>query len=141
MSTEEKKAIIRQFVHAFNCRDMEAVYAVFAPTCTFPTLLGFPPTLQGCRQLVLFYIESFPDVQYTIEELIAEGDTVVARVTEHGTHMGTWRGIPATKKRFQFQAICLYRLSNGKIVEWSYYSDQWSLLQQLGLTRSFNEKQ
>ncbi len=134
MSTEENKAILRRWVDAFNERNMEAFYAAFAPTCAFPTLAqyGLPPTLKGYRQIIAVYMGGFPDAHVTIEEQIAEGDTVMNRNTEGGTHAGTWRGIPATHKPVAFNSLVIFRLTDGNIVEWRYYPDLLSLLQQLG---------
>jgi steroid delta-isomerase-like uncharacterized protein len=134
MSSEENKALIRRWVDTFNERNMEAFYAAFAPTCAFPTLTqyGLPPTLEGYQQILAGFMSGFPDVHVTIEEQLAEGDTVMNRNTERGTHAGTWRGIPATNKSIALNEIVIFRLRDGKIVEWRYYPDLLSLLQQLG---------
>jgi len=134
MSPEENKAVLRQWVDTFHERNMEAFYTVFAPTCVFPTLIqyGLPPTLEGYRQILASYMGGFPDAHVTVEEQIAEGDVVMNRNTETGTHTGTWRGIPATNKPVAFNSIVIFRLQDGKIVEWRYYPDLLSLLQQVG---------
>jgi predicted ester cyclase len=90
MSAEENKAILRRWADTFNERNMEAFYAVFAPTCVFPTLTqyGLPPTLEGYQQILAGFISGFPDIHVTIEEQIAEGDSVMNRNTERGTHAG-----------------------------------------------------
>jgi predicted ester cyclase len=76
---------------------------------------------------------AFPDIQFTIEELLADGDTVVARTTAHGIQTGEFQGIPATGAAVTSSGIAIYRLTGGKIVEqWLEY-DQLGLLQQLGV--------
>jgi steroid delta-isomerase-like uncharacterized protein len=74
----------------------------------------------------------FPDIQWTLEEMVAEGDKVAARFTMRGTHRGTFFGVPPTGKAIQVQAMNLYRLSGGKFVEERGQPDLLSLLQQIG---------
>jgi C-1 hydroxylase len=134
MSPEANKALLRQWVESFNERNMEAFYTAIAPNCVFPTLAqyGLPPTLEGYQQILSHYMAGFPDAHVTIEEQIAEGDTAMNRNTEAGTHTGTWRGISATNKPVAFTSLVIFRLRDGKIVEWRYYPDLLSLLQQVG---------
>jgi predicted ester cyclase len=76
---------------------------------------------------------ALPDMQFTIEELLADGDTVVARFTTHGTQTSTFQGIPATGAAAAASGIAIYRLAGGKIVaQWLEY-DRLGTLQQLGL--------
>jgi steroid delta-isomerase-like uncharacterized protein len=75
---------------------------------------------------------SFPDLTITIEDLIAEGDKVVTRLTARGTHQGTFRGIAPTGRVVSWTGIRIFRIAEGKIVEhWANWDDL-SLLQQLG---------
>lgn len=74
---------------------------------------------------------AFPDLRIDIDDLIAEGDKVVARMTFHGTHRGPFRGIPATGRQVSFTAIRVYRLADGKIVESWANQDALGLLGQL----------
>jgi predicted ester cyclase len=59
----------------------------------------------------------FPDIRWTLEEMVAEGDTVAARFTMRGAHRGTFFGVPPTGKSIAVQAMNFYRLSGGKFVE------------------------
>ena len=74
----------------------------------------------------------FPDIQWTLEEMIAEDDRVAARFTMRGTHRGTFFGVPPTGKTIAVQAMNFYRLSNGQFVEERGQPDLLGLLQQLG---------
>ena len=80
-------------------------------------------------------LAGFPDYQTMIDELIAEGDQVVARITMHGTHTGSFMGIPATGRYVEFTGIYIARLANGKIVEHWGEEDGVSLLAQLGVLK------
>jgi len=74
-----------------------------------------------------------PDLHITIDELLAEGDTVTKRWTYHATHTGDLSGMPPTGKRITMSGLELFRLANGKIEEcWLGY-DNLSMMQQLGV--------
>jgi steroid delta-isomerase-like uncharacterized protein len=97
------------------------------------TLPGLPAGPEGSKQLVTVYRNAFPDVHFTIDEQIAEGDKVVTRWTAHGTHQGELVGIPATGKSSTVTGIALDRIVNGKIAEsWGIF-DQFGMMQQLGV--------
>ena len=74
----------------------------------------------------------FPDIQWRLEETIAEGDMVAARLTMSGTHHGTFFRVPPTGKTIKVQAMNSYRLSGGKFVDERGQPDLLSLLQQIG---------
>jgi steroid delta-isomerase-like uncharacterized protein len=74
----------------------------------------------------------FPDIQWTLEETIAEGDKVAARFTMRGTHRGTFLGVPPTGKPIVVQAMNIYRLSGGQFIEERGQPDMLALLQQIG---------
>ena len=78
-------------------------------------------------------LEAFPDTQYIINQLVAEGDIVAVRVTRTGTHKAEYHGIPPTGKRIILVLAFFYRLSGGNIVEALPYSDLLVLYQQLGV--------
>jgi predicted ester cyclase len=90
--------------------------------------LPFPAALLGL-------LNPCPDFHATIEDLIgAENDTVVTRLTYRGTDTGGFvRGHAATGKAFEFGAIYIWRLANGKLAELWQEADRVRLMQQLGL--------
>jgi steroid delta-isomerase-like uncharacterized protein len=91
------------------------------------------PGLEGTKQLVTMYRNAFPDLRFTIDEQLAEGDKVVTRWTAHGTHQGELAGIPATGKSSTVTGIVVDRIANGKIAEtWGIF-DQFGMMQQLGV--------
>src|SRR5437870_357284 len=123
MSTEANKTIIRQsFEEGVNQHNVDRVVATAAADLLvhFP---GLPEPVrggEGLRQLMASYFAAFPDLQTTIEDLIAEGDQVVTRHTWRGTQQGEFQGIPPTGKAVTFTSIDLARLRDGQLVE------QWS---------------
>jgi predicted ester cyclase len=72
------------------------------------------------------------DIQWTLEETIAEGDKVTARFTMRGTHQGTFFGVPPTAKKIAVSAMKFYQLSGGQFVEERGQPDLLGLLQQIG---------
>ena len=75
---------------------------------------------------------AFPDIQTTIEDLIAEGDKVVKRYTIRGTHRGEFQGIPPTGKEVAFSSIEIDRMVDGKVSEHWFEMDLLGLMGQLG---------
>jgi steroid delta-isomerase-like uncharacterized protein len=74
----------------------------------------------------------FPDIQWTLEEIIAEDDKIAARFTMRGTHHGPFLGVEPTGKSITVRAVNFYRLADGKFVEERGQPDLLSLLQQIG---------
>jgi steroid delta-isomerase-like uncharacterized protein len=137
MSTEENKAVSRRFlVEIFGEGKMAVADQIIAPDHVNSgpgTLPGLPPGPEGSKQLVMVYRNAFPDVHFTIDEQIAEGDKVATRWTAHGTHKGELAGIPATGKSSTVTGMGVDRIVNGKIVEsWGIF-DQFGMMQQLGV--------
>ena len=133
MSTEDNKANVRRGFDALNERDWAAFEALCAPDIVLHnasmTIQGYP----AYKQFITMYFTAFPDLHITIEDMIAEGDTVVVRTTFHGTHKGDLMGIPPTGKQATTTGMSIFRVANGKAVEqWSNYDDL-GLLQQLGV--------
>jgi steroid delta-isomerase-like uncharacterized protein len=94
---------------------------------------GIPPDREGLKQLVTVYRTAFPDTQFTVEDLIVEGDKAVVRWTARGTHQQELMGIPPTGKQATVTGIDIYRIKNGMTAEhWGNF-DQLGLLQQLGV--------
>jgi steroid delta-isomerase-like uncharacterized protein len=97
------------------------------------TLPGLPAGSEGTKQLVTVYRNAFPDLHFTIDEQIAEGDKVATRWTVQGTHKGELAGIPATGKSSTVTGVTVDRIANGKIAEtWGIF-DQFGMMQQLGV--------
>ncbi len=86
----------------------------------------------GVRELLKTYFAAFPDLQITIEDLIASGDQVMVRWTGRGTHQGELQRVAPTRKSVEFAGINLARIEDGKIAEaWGNF-DQLGMMQQIG---------
>lgn len=89
-------------------------------------------TIEHVRQ----FLTAFPDVHVTIEDLIAEGDKVVARLVATATNSGPFAGQSATGKRVEIRSIRIYHIVNNKFVDTWAMQDRMGLMEQLGLLRS-----
>ena len=134
MSAESNKLLMSRFVEFINTASevlaeelVDARAIVHAPVSPDP-LVG----PQGYMEILGMMRSGFPDIQWTLEEMIAENDTVAARFIMRGTHQAAFFGVPASGKKIQVQAMNFYRFSNGKIVEERGQPDPLALLQQIG---------
>ena len=96
---------------------------------------GQPEPLQGPKgylMIISMMRSGFPDIQWTLEDLITEGDKVAARFTMRGTHNVECFGVPVTGKVIAVQAINFYRLANEQIVDEYGQPDMLGLLRQIG---------
>ena len=134
MSTEENKAVIRRYVEALNKQDLAVALECCAPDYVWhgARRYGVSPDLAGFKQLCTAWWTAFPDVHIVVEDLIAEGDKVVARVTFRGTHQGEFMGVPPTGKQVSWTGIAIDRFEAGKFVEGWANTDDLGLMQQLG---------
>jgi predicted ester cyclase len=123
MSVEENKALVRREQEELwnHTGDLDAAGEIFAPDY-----------VEAARQEAADFRQGFPDVVSTIEDLIAEGDKVVARWKSSATHQGEYMGIPPTGKEVEFTGISVYRIEGGKIAESWNSEDQLGLMRQIG---------
>ena len=134
MSTEENKVLIRRWIDLWNSQHVAAVDEFITPNFVrhdpnIPEVRG----IEAEKQLLAMYFAAFPDLHLTIEDLIAEGDTVTGRYTVRGSHKGELMGIPPTNNVVTVTAIEIYRIADGKIVEQWALVDVLSMMQQLGV--------
>ncbi len=134
MTPEEHKAVVRRWTDLWNAGDAAAIAALVTPDYVRHDPNG--PEVRGPEaehQLVAMYRAAFPDLHFTIEHLVAEGDLVVARLIARGTHRGELLGIPPTGKQITMTGIAIHRIAGGKIVEHWHEIDMLGGLQQLGV--------
>ena len=138
MSVEENKAIYRRwFEEVVTGRNVALADELLARDYVlhFP---GFPVPVdrEGHKHLLMMFHQGFPDWQETIDDVVAEGDKVVIRVTGRGTHQGEFQGIPPTGRRVMATGVGIGRIEDGRIAEsWAEY-DALGMMQQLGVVPS-----
>ncbi len=118
MSLEENKAIIQRLYDAFNAGDLDGIDEVLAPDVVdLLPLEGQAPGVDGFKERFTRLRKSFPDLRFTIEAVVAEGDTVAERATLRGTHLGKFMGVPATGKQVKGAMMAFSKFTDGKVVE------------------------
>jgi len=132
---EENNAVVTCMIEeVFNKHDLDAVKRFYAPD--YVEHVPAPGQAQGQEGMERFLAEvvfpAFPDMQWRIEEQLAEDDRVLTRFTWRGTHRGPFLGVPATNKRVEVCGMVLDRISGGKLVESRILMDNAGMLQQLG---------
>ena len=135
MSTEQNKSIVRRWIEeGWNTGNMAIVDQLYAPN--FTQHEPAPETVNSShalKQYVSAYRTAFPDLNFSIEDLIAEEDKVVWRFKSAGHQNGPFMGIPASGKTGGITGIVIFRLENSRIVEAWVNIDALGLLQQLGV--------
>jgi steroid delta-isomerase-like uncharacterized protein len=134
MTTEANKATMQRFLEFINSASKELATELIAPGAVFYVPGHTEPMIGPAGYLAIIGMmrSGFPDVQWTLEEMIAEDDRVAARFTVRGTHQGAFFGVPPSGKNIQVQAMNFYRLSGGQFVEERGQPDIFGLLQQIG---------
>ncbi|MGL5924255.1 ester cyclase [Chroococcidiopsis sp.] len=130
---EDNKAVIyRYFEEVYNQAREEVIDEIVAPS--YIDYGHNPPGrgTEGAKQDLRGLLTAFSDLQFTIDDLIAEGNKVVARWTGNVTHSGEFVGVPATGKRVTMTGISIYRLEDKQLIETRNAGDLLGLLQQLG---------
>jgi predicted ester cyclase len=136
MSIEENKNIVRRYQEIYNSNQLEFLGDVVAEDLLAPKIMpGMKPGLEGAKQVHATTLIGMPDWHTTLDDLIAEADKVVARITMTGTHTGDFWGIPATGRQVKFTGIYIVRIAKGKIVEHWGEEDGVGLLIQLGVLK------
>jgi steroid delta-isomerase-like uncharacterized protein len=131
---DDPKQLVNRFVEElWNERRLEVADAIFAKDCVTHQLRSGVPVdavprgPQVIKEHVAGWIASFPDLRFSIEQMLSEGDRVVTLLLMEGTHQGAWLGIPASGKKMQIRMFTVHRVVQGKIVE------DWVLVESLGV--------
>lgn len=136
--SEANKALVRRIIEeVVNTGDFSSLdefvssdYTYFEPT------LGTMTGRDGYGTLVSMYRSAFPDMVLTVDQQIAEGDTVVTRWTAHGTHQGELFGISRTGKEVSVQGVIISRIHDGQLAEDYESYDVYGMLRQLGVLQA-----
>lgn len=135
MSVEENKANARRAVAEFWNKGNMALFDEFWAT----NYVNHDPSnpevrdFNGFKKWVIAVRNAFPDLNITIEDIIAEGNKVVTRWTFSGTHKGEFGEIPPTGKQVTMTGITIDRIADDKVVESWWNGDDLGMMQQLGV--------
>lgn len=138
MGTTTNKAVYRRILDATNSHDEQLISTtvdeVFQPDVRMGTPLPLQATgAQAVKEVWATLHRAFPDLHITVEDLIAEGDKVVARQTVTGTHRGEYLGVAATGKSVTYNEVFVFRFADGRIAETWGVVDVLSQMKQLGI--------
>ena len=127
MSAEHNKALVRRYFEAVDATSDENMLDEFlsADFVDHSPNPGCTPDLEGMKAAYRMFVGGSPGT-HIVEDIVAEGDKVVVRVSARGTHSGELFGIPASGREFTVTGIAILRVENGRIVE------HWSEVDMLG---------
>jgi predicted ester cyclase len=135
---DDNKQIVTRFVEElWNQRNLDVADAIFDSQChTHQLRSGVPDTPvsrgpESIKKHVGEWLSGFPDLQFTIEQILSDGDRVATQMVMDGTHTGEWIGILPTGKRVNIRMTAIHRIHNGKIIE------DWVLVESLGVFQQF----
>ncbi|HYG09545.1 MAG TPA: ester cyclase [Pyrinomonadaceae bacterium] len=146
MLASDNKAVVRRFYEElWNDRKIEIADEIIAADCLTHQLIsgveesGAPRPPESMKQHVAAWLEGFPDMRFTVEQMIAEGDRVVTHCRMRGTHTGAWSGLAPTGREVSLPMIVIQRIAGGKIAEDWVLVDSLGFYQQLGLVPATGE--
>jgi steroid delta-isomerase-like uncharacterized protein len=135
MSEQDNLRVARQMWDAWNAHDVDGVLKNLDEKHVWETDTLPAPVVgrDRYRQTMEMYIAAFPDLRFSVDQLLCSGDYVVTRYTATGTHRGDLMGIAPTNRRAETHGCTIAEIKNGKIVHGWIYWDTGHLLRQLGV--------
>ncbi len=136
MSVEENKALSRRFyAEVVNQGNLDLIDELVAEDFVEHEQMPGLPTMgpEAVKAAFTMFLAAFPDLHIAADDMIAEGDKVVVRITMSGTHKGEFMGIAPTNKGFKVQVIDVVAFRDGKATDHWGLTDQVAMMEQLGL--------
>jgi steroid delta-isomerase-like uncharacterized protein len=129
----DNKRVIERLFARLNGNDPEGMSELVAGDVVIHTSVpGVESSRAGFRAFLDVFLQAFPNQSVEVDDLLAEGDLVVARHTHHVTHTGEFIGLPPSGRTARVPGIEQFRVRDGLIVEFWHQDDLFGLLQQLG---------
>jgi steroid delta-isomerase-like uncharacterized protein len=134
MTSEESKAIVLRWFAELDRGNLDIVEELIAEEYVDhnPALPNLPPGREGVRQYVRILKAAFPDALHVIDDILAEGNKVMTRVTARGTFLGECIGYQPTGRTVEISGIAVHRIENGRLIEHWAHADIAGFMQQLG---------
>jgi steroid delta-isomerase-like uncharacterized protein len=137
---EDNKQIVRSFFEVvWNKRKLELADSIFDSKCYTHQLLSgelVNQVLRGPEEIkahISEWLLGFPDLLFTVEQILAEGDRVCTQLFLDGTHTGEWNGIPPTGKHLNIRMMTIHLIQDGRIIEDWVIVESLGVFQQLGM--------
>jgi steroid delta-isomerase-like uncharacterized protein len=134
MTIESNKRLMRKFTEFINSANKQMAEELISPEAIF-FVPGHTEPMRGPAgylAIIGMMRAGFPNIQWSLDELVAEDDKVAARFTMRGLHQGEFFGVPPSGKKIEVKAMNFYRIADGKFVEEHGQPDLLGLLQQIG---------
>lgn len=131
MAQDARTLTTRILLEIWNAKIPSLIPELYSDDCVIHTPDGEVRGVEGSRQLYQTYIGAFPDVQFEIQQIIAEGDRAVAQLVFTGTHQGPLGKVPASGNSVRVANACFFRFAGGKLVEQQGVWDSLSLMRQI----------
>ncbi len=134
MATEENKALaLRWMNEIWQGANPESIKEILAPDFVFNYAFpGVKPDREAYKQAIDMFTAGFPDIKFTTEDMIAEGDKVAVHWKGQGTHKGEFWGCAPTGQQVTMRGISIIRIEGGKIAEEWGYTDISDIMQEIG---------
>lgn len=132
MSAEANKNLIRNYVDTWNRGDLQSLCGYWSLEMRHHTRAqahGYKKT----KEIVGSFMQAFPDLKFQIQDIVAEDDKVVTRMTARATNTGSYLGLPPTGREINCTVLGIARVDNGKIVEHWGVTDELAMMSQLGV--------
>lgn len=129
MAAEENKEVIRRLCNVINEGNFDQLDEILAPHYVRhdPNPLLKNAGREEYKKAFTAFRRAFPDAQWTLEDLLADGDRVIGRWTFRGTHLGAFFNIPPGGQQVSYPILAIYRIENGMIAE------DWHIFHSIGL--------
>ena len=136
-SLDEARAIVTRYVYEVNMQNYDSFDEFVVPDYVdHDPIPGQQPGREGLKLAYKGFSDAFPDIWFTFEDLIAEGDMVVGRGVIEGTHKGLFLNLPPTNKTIKWTGTRMFRVRDGKVSEGWINFDLLSVFQQMGIMSS-----
>lgn len=135
LAPEHKLLFGRLYHGVWNERRLEFLDQLIAETHALaePTMSGTSVGPAAYKRQVERFLAGLPDLKFTVDETVSDGDKLVVYWTMNGTQRGTLFGVPATNKKVNICGVTMHEIADGKILESTVIWDRMSLVKQLGI--------
>jgi steroid delta-isomerase-like uncharacterized protein len=141
MSAEDKAIIRRLYGEVWNGRRLDLVSEIISPSHALHINTAADSSIgpEAYKSQVTRFLSGFPDLRFSIDDMVAEDEKVVVSWNIAGTHKGEFMGIPATNKKISVDGITINHIVNGKIIDSYINWDTLGMLQQLGIAPTLGQ--
>jgi steroid delta-isomerase-like uncharacterized protein len=131
MTQDSRRLTLRILQEVWNAKNPVLIEELYSEDCVIHTPDGEVRGVEGSKRLYQTYISSFPDVQFEIQHIVAEGDMASAQLLFTGTHKGPLGKVPASGNFVKVANNCFFRFADGKLIEQKGVWDSLSLMRQI----------